>query len=503
MHAAPKREERGCRGRRRHGGWGAVLGVALSLAGCAAGPKFPAPIAIRCEDHQTVRVFDTDGDRQADYWQYCDSDGRVVALAYADASSAQPGARIDLDAVHVADGPHFIIALDGVPFEVVDELWRAGHFRLFRPPTRVICCYPSMTDPALAEVFGAGRCLGYQALYYDRRTGRLSDGNGVYLAGRNSPWLARMSYRCSLWWDTKVYLDPAGVFRHELAGMQRTFRAVQQGEASAYSVGSAGLGTRDGRAGIEKYLRAVDRLCEQIVHERCGRVKITLLADHGHNLVENRCVSFDDLLRKAGYRVTDRLRAPRDVVPIHYGLVTYADFYTPDPGGVADCLLGHSDVEFACYPDGDAIVVRDEAGQARIRHGAAGFVYVPDTGDPLRLGPIVEALRQAGRVSPEGEIDERALFDATVEHEYSDPLARIWGAFYEQVENPPDLIVNLRDGACHGSGFFYKMIGRVGSTHGGLNRMNSTTFVMTMVGELPAALRSRDVLPAVRGLGGE
>jgi hypothetical protein len=68
------------------------------------------------------------------------------------------------------------------------------------------------------------------------------------------------------------------------------------------------------------------------------------------------------------------------------------------------------------------------------------------------------------------------------------------------VQHPPDLIVNLRDGACHGSRFFYTMIGRVGSTHGSLNRMNSTTFALTMLGELPPALRSEELMPALEKL---
>ena len=46
------------------------------------------------------------------------------------------------------------------------------------------------------------------------------------------------------------------------------------------------------------------------------------------------------------------------------------------------------------------------------------------------------------------------------------------------------------------------MIGEVTSTHGSLNRMSSTTFVMTMLGDLPPVLPARDVLPALKALRG-
>ncbi|MCK4328165.1 MAG: hypothetical protein KAW41_06920 [Candidatus Diapherotrites archaeon] len=449
------------------------------------------------EDHETVFAFDTDRDKLADFWQYQRPGGRKHAIAYAADVPGRPGERIELDAIAAAECPHFIIVLDGVPFEIVAELYHAGHFRFFHPPTRVVCCYPAMTDLALSELFHTERCRAYQALYFERDTKRLSDGSAVYLHGGNSPWLAKMSYRCSLWWDVLVYLDPRAVFNHEMKGILRTFREIDAGEGHAYSVGTAGLGTRGGRAAIVEYLRTVDRLCEQLVFERRGRVNITLTADHGHNLVENRRIKFDEVLKAGGYRPSKSLRSPRDVVAIAYGLVTYAALYTADPPGVAQCLLGHDDVEFACYRHEDALVVADRHGQARITKGDAGFGYDSSAGDPLRLAPIIERLRRDGHVSAAGEIDGPALFAATLDHDYPDPLARLWSAFHGLVANPPDVIVNLRDGACHGSGFFHTMIRKVGSTHGSLNRASSTTFVLTMLGELPPALRTREVLPAL------
>ena len=155
-------------------------------------------------------------------------------------------------------------------------------------------------------------------------------------------------------------------------------------------------------------------------------------------------------------------------------------------------------MEFACYPVGDVVVVRNRAGQARITKGDTGFTYESREGDPLDLDAIIGHLRGEGKVSPDGQIEGRALFDATVDHYYPDPLARIWGAFHDVAHNPPDLIVNLRDGACHGSRFFHVMIRKVTSTHGSLNRINSTTFALTTLGELPPALRSSEVLPKLQ-----
>ena len=211
-------------------------------------------------------------------------------------------------------------------------------------------------------------------------------------------------------------------------------------------------------------------------------------------------MSFRKLLENGGYRWARSLRDSRDVVGIGYGLVTYAAFYTMDPKGVGECLLRHDDVEFVCYRDGAGIVIRNRDGRARITKGANGLVYDSSAGDPLGLDGVLETLRAAGKVSAAGEIDGAALFAATLDREYPDPLARLWESFHGLVENPADVIADLRDGTCHGSRFFEAMIGKVASTHGSLNRRNSTTFVMTMLGPLPPAMRTAEVLPAVEKL---
>ena len=284
------------------------------------------PLNVRTEDGETVLAMDTDGDKKADFWQFQAIGGRKHAIAYPN-GNGEPGERIALDRIDASECPHYVILLDGVPFELVDELYRDGGFRFFYPPARVICGYPGMTDLALSQWLHAGRCRGYQAQDFNRKTNRLDGGSGTYLQASNSPWVEKVDYRCSFWWDGLAYLNPQAVFDHELAGTRRTFRGIDSGEGYAYFVGTAGLGTRGGREAILKYLRSIDRLCEQIIFERRGHVKLTVSADHGQNLVECHRLSFRESLEACGYRQTKSLRSPQDVVPVAYGLVTYAAFF--------------------------------------------------------------------------------------------------------------------------------------------------------------------------------
>src|SRR5437867_1819867 len=78
------------------------------------------------------------------------------------------------------------------------------------------------------------------------------------------------------------------------------------------------------------------RLCLQLLYGRRGAIRISLMADHGHNLVPSRNIDVAKLLSRAGFRVAQRLDSPQDVVLEVNGLVTYAGIRTMRPAAVAD-----------------------------------------------------------------------------------------------------------------------------------------------------------------------
>ncbi|HUU85599.1 MAG TPA: hypothetical protein VM243_19030 [Phycisphaerae bacterium] len=493
---------------------GLLLG--LLLGGCGQMPRFPAhPVQT---DSQRL-AFDLDHDGNEDYWQDVGRDGRKTTLHFDDDGDGRPDAAVRLDAPPPDDVLHVLIVLDGVPFEVIRDLYAEGRFRLFPPPSRLISVFPALTDLALARAFDAGPCLGYEALHYDISRNRLSNGNDVYLSGRNEPWTAGVDYRCSTNWDVLAYLDPSAVWRHEMDRFLHTIRAADSGRVCLYTVATAGLGTRGGRQAIRQYLATIDDLCEQITHERRGQVRFTLFADHGHGLTACKRVIFKPLLREAGFRVTDTIRQDSDVVIPAYGLVTSAVMHTLQPDKVADAILQHEATDLVMYrrvrftdqplswasqtnsddPDA-AFVVRSRDAEAHIRMFGGGVLYEPLTGDPLKLVPVLLRLATEGKTASKGPVADRDWFEATVDHEYPDALYRIRCALEKGtlVENPADLIVSLKEGYAFGSAFF-SAICRVESTHGALSRGSSTTFIMSNAVPLPQNLRVDDV-PGLLGL---
>lgn len=470
-----------------------LVGLA-AIVGCTSYPQGPPRLIA-----EAVRAWpDYPG-----YLQYLDPAGRVIALAYDDDRDGEPEVRIDLPDDR---GPHYLILLDGIPYRLVRQLYDQGHFRLFHRPTKLLSCFPSMTDLAFCRMFGIDGPKGYQALWYDRKRRKRSHGKWNYLTEKNAPWQKHIDYRAPMILDAIGYVTPGFLFRRERDGLDRLFKFKRgrTGTVIGYSVGTATIGTRKGEKGLVKCLKRIDALCEKLIYQHRGRCLITIAADHGHNLTASKYFQVSNALKQAGFKPSKRLKKPRDVVCIEFGLVTYSAIYTDQPEKVADALLERDPIELAIYPerpDGGWIVVRDRTGTARIGKTQRGYVYRIEKGDPLKLKPVIDRLTQSGKVTPAGEIDDRSLFVATVDHEFPDPLARIYRAFNGLAELPADIIVTLKDGWFCGAKDLARSVS-VASTHGSLNQANSATFVMSMIRELPGAVRiselkDKDVLPEI------
>ena len=479
-----------------------LLVLCVWVGGCASFPKTPA-----VQNDNQVRRWKTTPDDPSDYFQYLDDNGRIVGLGFDDDGDGAADCKVDLLTV-CEDGscPHYVIALDGIPFHLLQQLYDEGLFRLFHRPAKVVSTFPSMTDLAFSQLFGSDLPYGFEALWYERDRDRVVGGNMAYLAEKNAPWQKMVGYRVNMVYDAVGYaVGPGWLFRQELSGIEALFNRTKTGTAVGYSVGAATVGTRQGEAGIIKCLRRTDHLCEKLMFENRGRCHITVLADHGHNLKASEYFQMSKALKSLGFNATSKLAAPNDVICIEFGLVTYSAMYTDHPAKLADALVTLPQVNLVMYRDrtNDTIVVRNAADSARISRTQTGYTYRTETGDPLELNAIVARLTAEGKVAQDGSIDDAALLQATADHVYPDALARIYQAFYGLAKHPPDLVATIRDGRFCGASNLAGSVD-VASTHGSLNAINSVTFVMSTIRPIDRTVQIselKDILPEIIPVG--
>lgn len=473
----------------------ALMAVA---AGCTNEPHWRINRIDDARFPEAYRCYDTTGDDRADFLTFADDTGRIRWIAYERNSDAKLDWKVDLDNLPAERCRHIVLILDGFSYDVVKSFYDKGGLRIFHPPSRVIAPYPSMTDLSLADMLGAAPCRAFQASYFNHRTNQLEGGAVDYLNSVNEPFLARLSYRAPKWRDGVAFLCGRWAFNGEISELKKLIRDNENHEFVAYFVTTAAISTQFGEAGQTEALAVFDRLVTEVLWQSRGLVKFTLLADHGHGYEKPRMVDLDSYLRERGWRTRDHLEGPRDVCLIRLGLITMASMSTLSPAPLARDMAACKGVELASYAEADrAVVISADGGQAVIRCVGGRYTYEPSKGDPLRIGGVLAGLKP----DKAGSYDADALLKATAQCVYPAPLQRIWRAHFSLVENPPDVIVSLSNGYCFGIAAISGIV-EMRSTHGSLNRTNSTTFIMSSVGTFPAIMRSRDVPAQMKRLTG-
>ncbi len=474
--------------------WILSVAACVGTAGCGAIP-FPAS-HVDSGDIEAYRAYDTNSDGQADWFQLADADGHIGRLGYDRHHNGQLDRIVALGISRPARSRHLVIVLDGVSYDLIQKVYDEGGLRVFHKPSYVVTPYPSMTDLCLSHVLNAPHPPAFQARVFNHHENRVTGGPGDYLSGANEPHFKLFHYMGSGLTRASGYVWPESVFRGEIVQASEDFDHSDEQEFIAYFGSSAGMGTRGGENGHRRALELVEQWVNYVLWKSGGTVNVTLLADHGHPYVPSTRWPVAEHLKQQNWRLTSKLSGKdQEAVHVTFGLATFATFATADPAGLADALTGCEGLDLVSYGDGDRVVVIDRNGnKAAVAHRDGKFAYLPieGTGDPLKLNDLLADTPP----DPDGFYDPDDLFAITSHHTYPAPLQRLWEGHFALVRNPPDLICSLDNNYFSGSEGL--RVVEIASTHGNLDRPNSTTFIMSTIGPLPELMRSKDI-PAAMG----
>jgi len=467
-----------------------VVALAMVVSGGCRSTLWLPEVANRVEGSADVeKVVYELGDREVAFVARDPDDGRFTEMEVSRSGSVE---RVVFDDVPTSERRHLVLCLDGVPYELVRDLYDRGLLRTFYPPTPLVSVFPASSDMSFHRILGGDPPVGFESRYYDDETGRIEGGNLAYVRGTNEPWDEFLDYRLNHLHSAIQFTSPRRYFKYEIETLVERFSESQKRVFVAYFPSMAGLGTRYGRTGYVAALMELERATRQLIVDSEGRVTVTMLADHGQTLVPPDRLDLEAFLEERGFRVVKKLARERDVVAVTFGILTYAAIHTRAAQEVAEAVVELPQVDLATYVDGDAVVVVRSQGRASIRRRDGRYRYEVIEGDPLRLLETIDRLKQEGHVDAEGYVDDQALFQATATAEYPDACKRLWQAFHGLTKHSPDVIVSLKDNWCFG-GKFFGWLTPVISTHAGLNYHNSVTFVMSTAGQLSGPIRVDDL----------
>ena len=399
-----------------------------------------------------------------------------------------------------------VIALDGIAYRDMKALQegvtykdahgipfhRQGFHQGYFPVSRMISTFPSTSDVAWTDVFGDRPLPGYQRTYYSAAANLEMSVNGI---------TTTMEHESQMHWQvengflrTLGYVYPSHMYQYEVHELVKNFLNTKSEGDNYYTY----IRTPDDAQHLSRDIFAMlcaldEKLQELRVRYKAleGRdLEILILSDHGNNHAGvGQRIEIQTFLNKAGYRITQYIQNPKDVVLPMAGIESWVEIHnSPAETETLMQLLSHLkgvDVLTAQFP-GQAnrfIVMNSKGERAIIEWNPAknSFRYSTETGDPINYLPVVEALSQKNRLDADGFATADAWMAETLTHRYPLALERIVRGHTHVTLNPATILISLDNHYVH-AGWLVKKASECvtfGGTHGALDDLNSDGILLS------------------------
>jgi hypothetical protein len=396
-------------------------------------------------DEPSVRHADLDGDGRTDVFRVLD--GEAIRETRAPIPESDPPRTV-------------VLAIDGIPYDLFAALQREGRFRAFFPAARMLAPFPSLTDVGFTAIFRTPPSAAYEDRFFDRRTNQMGGGLGERLSGEYkdlAPFHAVFDWEPPRFWGGFVYLEPERVALAELERIAEILERSDEPELVLYMGATDGLGHEEGWDALGPHLRRIDVMLERWLAGGGGDRRVVLLSDHGLSRGATRRFDLDSALASGGFRLSDRLESPRDVVAPAYGLIGSIQLYT------------------TCGTEAEVAraVVNGEGADFAVWRVPGGFAAV-DARGPTDLADRPDSL-------------------------YPELERRVMQGVRNHTRHPASILVSLDEGWHYGLSLFEPFVSMEG-THGAARYLSSVGFLASNVDPPPDWVRAEDVWPYL-GLG--
>ncbi len=365
---------------------------------------------------------------------------------------------------------------------------REGYF----PVSRLISTFPSTSDVAWTDIFGDRPLPGYQRTYFSAAANSQIVINGI---------TTTMEHERQMNWQlennmmrTMGYVYPLHTFDLEVREMIKGFWNATDDDANYYVYIRASDDAQHLDRDIFAMLCKLDgELQEMRARYRAqeGRdLQILILSDHGHNHAGSvKRVRVASFLKNAGYEIAESIKNPKDVVLPTTGIESWVEIHNApaETESLVPLLSRLKGADLVTGRDPNLpnrfLVMNSEGERAIIDWNPEknAYRYATRRGDPLNYHPVIEALTREKRLNADGFATADAWLTATLTNRYPQALERIVRGLTRVTLNPATILISLDNQYVH-SGWLIKRgadLSTFGSTHGGLDNLNSDGIVLS------------------------
>lgn len=451
--------------------------------------------------------------------QICNTHSRklfkcLLALVLGLSLTHEQGVAQKVSGSAVTSGPHqtpskrhIIICVDGVGTSTINKLREEGHFKMFGPPSQLITTFPSLTNQAISTVLrpaGAKPAHGYEDNYFDVGANKMRGGVLDRLRGDR---FVRGTFRDLFDYHPSAIKSglgyaapPLSTYLESLSDLIRLRQKAKNNREPvffAYTGATDSLAHLGGERFVRRFLKDLDSSLKSIIEDSKDPVVVTIFSDHGNDFRKYRRVKLKSPLKRAGFRLDNKIKDKRSVVIPQFGLIGAAVLFTHEANEqrLANVTAAIDGVDFAAFAREEVVHLVSSDGEATIEKREMDYCYSAVKGDPLQLLPVVEALAIQTKAGDRC-FSDTTWFEATRETSRPDAVRRIYEGVTNGVANQANVIVNFKDGYYSGSSLL-DVFAILQATHGNLGQEQSFGFVMSTEKKLPAYIRAEDLWAAI------
>ena len=266
------------------------------------------------------------------------------------------------------------------------------------PVSRLVSTFPSTSDVAWTDIFGNRPLPGYQRTYYSAAANSELAINGLTTTmehERQMQWQMDNNFVRSM-----GYVYSMHIFDFELRSALESFWHTDSTNANYYVYIRSSDDAQHMDRDVLVMLATLDRKLQDLrarYRAQEGRdLQILILSDHGHNHAgRGKRAPIREYLEKTGYRVTQSITGPKDVVLPTAGIEDWIEIHNSpaETEELAETLthLEGMDIVTARLPGEDHrfLVLNSKGERAVIRWEPAknAFQYRSRKGRPIKLWP--------------------------------------------------------------------------------------------------------------------
>ncbi len=360
------------------------------------------------------------------------------------------------------------------------------------PVSRMISTFPSLSDIAWTDIFGDRPLPGYQRIYFSTAANAKIVTSGIATTmeyERQMDWQVESSFLRGM-----GYIFPLHTYDYEVRRMAENFWKTTSTGSNYYAYIRASDDAQHLDRNIFVMLCRVDRELQDLrarYRAREGRdLQIVILSDHGHNHAgRGQRVGVRSFLEQAGYRITQSIVSPQDVVLPDGGIESWVEIHNApaETEKLTQRLCHLQGVDVLTAPVANQpnrfLVMNSKSERAFIDWNPANnaFRYATENGDPLNYRSVVESLVRDQQLDADGFAAADVWMAATVTHHYPLALERIVRGFTRNTLNPATILISL-DNRYVNDDWLTQQGSRLvtcGSTHGALDDLNSTGILLS------------------------